>query len=117
MSKQSPPTMLSAQSAIYLVNNKVSALESTLASHMKQVEAKFGAQDAFVTDNIPDMDLVNRAISELNKRILELEGLHARVSALEAGAGVVAPVAPTPKKVRGTVKLEDAALSPGISFS
>ena len=108
--------MLSAQSAIYIVNNKVSALETTLTSHIKQIEAKFGAQDAFVTDNIPDMDLVNRAISELNKRILELEGLHSRVAALESGAGHVAPVV-VPKKVRGTVKLEDATLTPGISFS
>jgi len=109
--------MLTAQNAIYLVNNKVSALESTLNTHMKQVEAKFGAQDAFVTDNIPDMDLVNRAIAELNKRILELEGLHSRVSALESANGTAAPLAPTPKKVRGTVKLEDASLAPGISFS
>ena len=108
--------MLSAQSAIYVVNNKVTALETTLASHMKQVEAKFGAQDAFVTDNIPDMDLVNKAIAELNKRILELEGLHARVAALESAGGATVVAAP---KKRGTVKLEDQTISPsvGISFS
>jgi hypothetical protein len=110
--------LLSAQSAIYLVNNKVMALETTLNSHMKQVEAKFGAQDAFVTDNIPDMDLVNRAIMELNKRIIDLEALNARVCALEAAAGTLS----VPSKKRGTVKLEEAinptaVSAPGISFS
>ena len=111
----SKPTMLSAQNAIYIVNNKVRLLEEKLESHMKQIEKKFGAQDAFVTDNIPDMDLVNRAISELNKRILDLEGLHARIAALETAAGTFV-ASPAPKK-RGTVKLEEAAMSPGISFS
>jgi hypothetical protein len=107
--------MLSAQNAIYLVNNKVRMLEDKLDMHLKQIETKFGAQDAFVTDNIPDMDLVNRAIAELNKRILDLEGLHARVAAIEAASG--APVAaPNPKK-RGTVKLEETSIAPGISFS
>jgi hypothetical protein len=106
--------MISSQTAIYLVNNKVTALETTLAAHLKQVEAKFGEQDAFVTENIPDMDLVNKAITALNNRILELEGLHARVSALESGTAL--PAAP-PKRVRGTVKLEEASIATGISFS
>jgi hypothetical protein len=109
----SPPAMLSTQSAIYILNSKIQAVEESHKAHMQAVEAKFGEQDTYVTDNIPDMDLVNKAISTINSRLLDLEGLEARVAALETAGGV--PAKPAPKK-RGTVKL-DLDPEPGISFS
>lgn len=111
-----PPNVLTTQSAIYLLNSKIQALEESHKAHMNAVEVKFGEQDAYVTDNIPDLDLVNKAISTINSRLLDMEGLENRVAALELASGV-APVAskPTTKK-RGTVKL-DLDPEPGISFS
>jgi len=112
-----PPTMLSTQTAIYLLNTKIQAVEESHRAHMQAVEAKFGEQDTYVTDNIPDMDLLNKAISTINSRLLDLEGLEARVAALESAGGVTAPVKSAPKK-RGTVKLDlDPPAEPGISFS
>ena len=108
----SQPTMLTAQSAIYMLNTKIQSLEESHRAHIFAVEAKFGEQDTYVTDNIPDMDLVNRAISTINSRLRDLEGLEARISALEVAGGAV--VKPT-KKRGGTVKLD--LDEPGISFS
>ena len=110
ISSISTPQMLSAQSAIYLLNDKIQKLADSHKLHMQAVECKFGEQDTYVTDNIPDMDLINKAISTINSRLLDLETLEARVSALEIAGGATKPA---PKK-RGTVKLE--LDEPGISF-
>ena len=85
---------------------------------MNAVEAKFGEQDTYVTDNIPDMDLVNKAVSTINSRLLDLEGLERRVATLEGASGItpVDSATKTPKK-RGTVKLDLENSEPGISFS
>jgi len=112
------PTVLTTQSAIYLLNSKIQSLEESHRAHMNAVEAKFGEQDAYVTDNIPDMDLVSKAISTINSRLLDLEGLESRVAALEAASGVTpAPSASKTPKKRGTVKLDLEPSEPGISFS
>lgn len=121
------PSMISTQSAIYLINNKVQKLEEVLKLHMDDIEQKFGDHEAYVTDNIPDLDLINKALSDINTRLIDLEGLEARISALEGGPkpaspppAIGAPVAekPAPKK-KGTVKLADITAPPeiGISFS
>jgi hypothetical protein len=125
-----PPSMISTQSAIYLINNKVQKLEEVLKLHMDDIEQKFGDHEAYVTDNIPDLDLINKALSDINTRLIDLEGLEARITALESGVkpaspppatGTIgAPMAekPAPKK-KGTVKLADITAPPeiGISFS
>ena len=110
------PAMLTTQTAIYLLNSKIQGLEESHRAHMQAVEAKFGEQDTYVTDNIPDMDLVNRAISTINSRLMDLEGLEARIAALETAGGVI--VKPAAPKKRGTVKLDlDPPQEPGVSFS
>jgi len=110
-----PPAMLTPQTAIYLLNSKIQSLEQSHRAHMHAVEAKFGEQDSYVTDNIPDMDLLNKAISTINSRLLDLEALETRVAALETAGGAAPKAAP---KKRGTVKLElDPPPEPGISFS
>ena len=129
MSKAVKPTpspvqssVISAQSAIYILNNKIQELEKLVKSHMAVIEQKIGEHETYVTDNIPDLDLINKALSDVNSRLLDVEAFDARISAIEA-ANNVKPVAPAKKKERGTVKLAD--LSPpvesspvlGISFS
>ena len=128
MSKAAKPTpapsVVSAQTAIYLLNAKIVKLEELVKSHMNVIEQKIGDHETYVTDNIPDLDLINRALSEFNSRLLDVEALDTRISVLEA-AGNLKPAAAAPKK-RGTVKLADltptpvempAVDSPGISFS
>jgi hypothetical protein len=106
--------MISPQTAIYLLSNKIQALDDSHRLHMQAVETKFGEMDMYVADNIPDMDLVNKAISTINSRLLDLEGLEARIAALESSNGTPAA---KPSKKRGTVKLDLEPAEPGISFS
>lgn len=115
-------TVVSAQTAIYLLNSKIGKLEEMVKSHMEVIEQKMGDHETYVTDNVPDLELITRAISDINSRLLDLEALETRIAALESGAPAK-PAAP-PKK-RGTVKLADLTPepatekpdSPGISFS
>jgi hypothetical protein len=114
---------VSAQTAIYLLNSKIGKLEELVKSHMEVIEQKMGDHETYVTDNVPDLELITRAISDINSRLLDLEALETRIAALESGAPAAKPAAP-PKK-RGTVKLADLTPpepvekpdSPGISFS
>jgi len=121
---QAPPSVVSTQTAIYLLNSKITKLEELVKSHMNVIEQKIGEHESYVTDNVPDLDLINRALSDINSRLLDLESLDTRISAIEAASNLK-PAAPAPKK-RGTVKLADltptpgetpAGDSPGISFS
>ena len=126
MSKAVKPTALptqsviSTQSAIYILNGKINKLEELVKSHMEVIEQKIGEHETYVTDNIPDLDLINRALADMNSRVLDLEGLETRIAVLEAASNMK-PAAP-PKK-RGTVKLTDLTPPPpeapllGISFS
>jgi hypothetical protein len=80
---------------------------------LKQIETKIGEQDNYVSENIPDLDLINNAFRDMNKRLMDLELLDTRVSALEKKLNVE-----TPKKQRGgTIKLQDPVESFGISFT
>ena len=128
---QTQNSMVSAQTAVYLLNNKIQKIEEVMKLHMDDIETKFGEHEAYVTDNIPDLDLINKAISEINTRLIDLESLEARVAALEGGKPVssTSPVVPqlasppAPPKKKGTVKLNDitptpvVGVEPGISFS
>ena len=127
-------SLISTQTAIYLLNNKIQKIEEVMKLHMDDIENKFGEHEAYVTDNIPDLDLINKALSDINTRLIDLEGLEARVAALEnGGAKPVTPTSPkadspapppNPAKKKGTVKLTDITPTPvvgesgpGISFS
>jgi len=131
--------MITTQSAIYMLNEKIQKLEGIMKLHMDDIERKFGDHETYVTDNIPDLDLINKALSDINTRLIDLEGMEGRIAALEAGSSKNAPSspvpalspapapapasapAPAPKKRGGTVKLADIspapAVEPGISFS
>ena len=130
-----PNSLISTQTAIYLLNNKIQKIEEVMKLHMDDIETKFGEHEAYVTDNIPDLDLINKALSDINTRLIDLEGLEARIAALENGGSkpssptspkaASSPVPPAPAKKKGTVKLTDITPTPvvgvesgpGISFS
>jgi hypothetical protein len=103
-----PTNQITLQSALQLLGARLVKLESTSKESITAIERKLGAQDAYVTDNIPDIDQITQAFKEVNNRMIDLE---ARLAALEPGEKK--PV----KKGRasGTVKLSDEG--PGISFS
>ena len=124
------PTMVSTQNAIYILNNKIQKLEEVLKMQMTDIEQKLGDQESYVTDNIPDMDLINKAIACINNRLLDVDALEARVLALERAApptsptptlSLSPPVPAPPKKKGGTVKLAEMTQppkeEPGISFT
>ena len=120
VSKSSTPSgssnMISVQSAVYMLNKKIQSLEETLKEYITQIETKMGEQDAYVSENIPDLDQINNAFKDVNKRILDFESFEARISALEKKMNVDAP----PKKQRGgTIKLQEqpSDANVGISFS
>jgi hypothetical protein len=118
---QPQSNVISAQSAIYILNSKIQKLEEMVKSHMDVIERKFGDHETYVTDNIPDLDLINRALADINSRLLEAEAFEGRIAALESASNIKPAAAP---KKRGTVKLADLAPTPvspsaelGISFS
>jgi hypothetical protein len=103
-----PPAtnQITLQSAVQLLGARLMKLESTSKESITAIERKLGAQDAYVTDNIPDIDQITQAFKEVNNRMIDLE---ARLAALEPSDKK--PV----KKAKGTVKLSDE--TPSISFS
>jgi hypothetical protein len=125
--------LISTQTAVYILNNKIQKIEEVMKLHMDDIENKFGEHEAYVTDNIPDLDLINKALSDINTRLIDLEGLEGRIFALENSLRPNSPVSqpnqlpppvPTqPSKKKGTVKLTDitptpvVGAEPGISFS
>ena len=102
-----PPTnQITLQSARQLLGARLLKLESTSKDSITAIERKLGAQDAYVTDNLPDIDQITQAFKEVNNRMIDIES---RLAALE-------PADKKPvKKTKGTVKLNDEG--PGISFS
>lgn len=68
-----PGGQLSLQQAISLVDTRINKLESTLSTNMKEVENKFGQQDNYIVENLPDIDAINVAFEDINSRLLSIE--------------------------------------------
>ena len=68
-----PGGQLSLQQAISLVGTRINKLESTLSTNMKEVENKFGQQDNYIVENLPDIDAINVAFEDINSRLLSIE--------------------------------------------
>jgi hypothetical protein len=98
-----PQHMMSVQEAIQRLCKKLSELEARLDLNLKQIENKVGDQDSFLSNNTPDLDLINQAFADINSRLIDCESLEARVANLETASGAVVSA---PKKMRGTVKLD-----------
>ena len=110
---QRPPNRMSTQDAIYLLNTRIMSLETMLRNNLQQVETKFGEHDTYIADNIPDINLMNQAFSDINSRLIELESLGTRLSAVESKLDIK----PKKNKKKETTEVVEAPPSKGISFS
>tara|TARA_B100000424_G_scaffold269566_1_gene266805 strand:- start:3362 stop:4273 length:912 start_codon:yes stop_codon:yes gene_type:complete len=68
-----PPAQISIPQAMSLIGSRLNKLETTLTTNMKEVENKFGQQDNYIVENIPDIDAINVAFEDINKRLLSVE--------------------------------------------
>ena len=116
----SKPSMITSEQAIYILGNKLSMLESKFTKTTTVLETKLGNHETYVTENLPDLECFNNAFSDINKRLLDLEALHERVSVLETNANIKPPAI----KKKSTMKLNELtdatptpSFAPGISFS
>ena len=105
--KAQPAPQMSMQQVIYMLNDRINKTEVMVRENLATIEKKFGEQDQFVTDNIVDLSQINKAFSDLNNRLLEMEH---RLSQLESPESTAKPVS----KKKGTVKVD---LSEPPSFS
>lgn len=56
-----PTGQLTIQQAVSLVGARITKLEQVLNNNMKEVEGKFGQQDNYIVENLPDIDAINVA--------------------------------------------------------
>ena len=80
-----PSGQLTLQQAISLVGNRISKVEKTLNTNMEEVENKFGQQDNYIVENLPDIEAINVAFEDINKRLLSVES--GSGSGSESGSG------------------------------
>lgn len=130
---------ISIPDAIRFLNQKIVAMETFMNNHVKQMEGKMGEHESYISDNTPDVELINKVFSDINKRLIEVELFEDRISRLEqmiqpekpttpSSPGtpsiLPAPIATKPsKKKGGTIKLDmdqklqNPSESIGISFT
>lgn len=82
-----PSGQLTLQQAISLVGNRITKVEKTLNTNMEEVENKFGQQDNYIVENLPDIDAINVAFEDINKRLLTVESGSGSGSASAPGSG------------------------------
>jgi hypothetical protein len=118
--EQPKPSMITTEQAIYIIGNKLSALENKFTKTTNVLETKLGNHENYVTENLPDLECFNNAFSDINKRLLDLESLNERINILETNANIKPP----PTKKKSTLKLNELtdatptpSFAPGISFS
>jgi hypothetical protein len=118
--KPSKTPLITTQDAIYMLSNKIAALENNLSKTTTVLETKLGNHENYVTENLPDLECFNNAFTDINKRLLDLETMNDRIAALEANANIK----PTTSKKKSTLKLNELtdatptpSFAPGISFS
>ena len=64
---------VSIPQAMSLIGTRLAKLETTLTTNMQEVENKFGQQDNYIVENLPDIDAINVAFEDINKRLLSVE--------------------------------------------
>ena len=64
---------VSIPQAMSLIGSRLTKLETTLTTNMQEVENKFGQQDNYIVENLPDIDAINVAFEDINKRLLSVE--------------------------------------------
>ena len=82
-----PSGQLTLQQAISLVGSRITKVENTLNTNMKEVENKFGQQDNYIVENLPDIDAINVAFEDINKRLLNVESVSGSASGSASASG------------------------------
>jgi hypothetical protein len=127
---------ISIPDAIRFLNQKIVTMETFMNNHVKQMEGKMGEHENYISENTPDVELINKVFSDINKRLIDVESLEERITRLEqmvqpdksttpttpTSPMVQTPAIKAPKKKGGTIKLDmDQKLQNpsdiGISFS
>jgi len=132
-SKTANPRRITTQDAIHLVNSKIMSVDKLLKANLKSIGEKLGEQETYMTENTPDLSLINNAFADINARLVQLETLGDRLSAVEAKLSIKSPastkspvtVKPTaetkPRRTDRRKKVTDPvaedAPTKGISFS
>ena len=118
--RTSKPALITSEHAIYLLCNKLTTLENKFSKTTSVLETKLGNHETYVTENLPDLECINNAFADINKRLLDLESMNERIAALEANANIK----PAATKKKSTLKLNELtdatpapSFAPGISFS
>jgi hypothetical protein len=129
-----PVNRISIPDAIRFLNQKIVAMETFMNNHVKQMEGKMGEHENYISDNTPDVELINKVFSDINKRLIDVELFEERIARLEQLSSIdhsTTPSSPTTptviakptKKKGGTIKLDmdqklqNPSESIGISFS
>jgi predicted nucleic acid-binding Zn-ribbon protein len=71
--QNAPSGPLTLQQAINLVGVRINKLEQSVNTNLKEVETKFGQQDNYIVENLPDIDAINTAFEDINQRLLNIE--------------------------------------------
>ena len=90
-----PASAVTPEIAIKMIGARVGSLEQFTRTNLTAIENKFGEQDKFLVENfstVPDIEQVNAAFDDLDKRVGEVEksaalsGLEKRVIEIEETA-------------------------------
>ena len=71
-----PKTSITPEIAIKMIGSRVGSLEQFTRTNLEAVEKKFGEQDKFLVESfstVPDIEQVNGAFDDLDKRVGEVE--------------------------------------------
>lgn len=82
-----PTGQLTLQQAISLVGGRITKVEQVLNTNMEEVENKFGQQDNYIVENLPDIDAINVAFEDINKRLLNVESVSGSASGSASASG------------------------------
>jgi hypothetical protein len=109
------------------------SVDKLLKANLKSIAEKFGEQETYITENAPDISLINNAFADINARLVQLESLGDRLTVVEAALSIKSPAstrAPTvaasaadtrSKRTDRKKKVTEAAAvdtpTKGISFS
>ena len=84
--KPSPNTSVTPEIAIKMIGSKIGSLEQFTRTNLEAIENKFSEQDKFIVENFsttPNIEQVNAAFDDLDKRVTEIEETAGRTTKIE----------------------------------
>jgi hypothetical protein len=85
------PRKITTQDAIHLVNSKIMSVDKLLKTNLKSIGEKLTEQESYLTENTPDLTLINNAFADINARLVKLETLGERLSVVEEKLSIISP--------------------------